>query len=1214
MVNAPGNPAPAQDGITRNAQGIPSIIIGGGQAVPPTEHLVDSLDAGTPAQSLPEEVQVAANTDTANDAEDTFLKAKKNQAFEDAVAANKARLAGANASPAPETKKPVDPQDPLDISLGGISRDIGQGIVESPVQILGGIRDAGQETLVAMDSLGNWLNENVMDLSIPGMEGSKLNLPEVSAAESNTGNLIRGAAQFATGFIPALKGVKAISGGAAISKIGTIAQFETAAAAATATVFDPHESRLSNLIQSTKGTKFDISNPVNEYLMAKDEDGQAFGRMKNAIEGLGLGIVTEGLLKGIRVIKANRVQKGITLKDVGLGDPEARPNSAFGDPKAPFMSQEGADLVTSGKATPEALAPHINFAGFTDEAAISKAVDRLAKAAKATAPKESGGMGRTSVVGDAEVKRLAENLGVTPEDLLGQQKFLNGNRAIDAERIHAINTILDAATINLQQMAKVAGESTDDALVRDYLAMLNAHAGIQLWAKGYAAEAGRALRAFQIPTGSLNKQIAEIHEQLMQNGGPDAVRRSARIIGQMNSVEAINKAAAKAAGSTLGQAVQAMWYFDLLSGMTSHAANALGNAAMITWAIPQRYLAEGIAGLRGAQFGVEQGEASAMVRGVLSSLTDGVRIFGKDRRFDPSFKLPPAFAAAWKTLKTGEVTDKVTGKALPGKGRVITAEKFRMSGSETHPTINAANYGLNGPQDSMMWYMGKAVDALGSLLSSPKSFAAGMVNTAGVMVDAPTRMLATVDELFRTITKTAQLNALALRKAAQEDNLVGPMAAGRIKELLENPTSDMVKSAVDFSREMTLNTPPGPIGRSIEDVFTKIPFGKVLVPFFRVINNMNKWSGTNSPVGWMAKSVRDKVAAGGPAGDLAISGMAMGSLMTLTFADEAWKGNITGAGPNDPTLRENWLRNHKPFSFKIGDEWYQWSRVSPMGTLAGLAATYGEMAGSMTDEDKDHLVGAIAMATSRSVFSSLWMSGVADFLEAIHDPQHYGQTYIQKNVGSLVPSGINQFTRLADPNMRDMHPASNDPVWGSVQIVANAIKARIPGYSKTLPPEVNMWGVPVHYQGALGPDIASPIFTQEDMHYPIDDFLTKNQVAVSSPERSRDNVKMTPEEYHKFKVLAGNEYKDPVTGMGTFDMLNALVTGKLDMSDEFAQQTDGREGMKAYIVKNIIQNQRTGAWISMTADDISPHYDPVLAKKVQDATAEANKKKGFEAP
>lgn len=92
----------------------------------------------------------------------------------------------------------------------------------------------------------------------------------------------------------ALRGTKAFVKG---SVGGAIADFGT---------FDGHEARLSNLLREHAG----FSDPVTAYLAADEGDGEIEGRLKNAIEGLAIGGLTEGLFTAFRLYKAGYFAKG----------------------------------------------------------------------------------------------------------------------------------------------------------------------------------------------------------------------------------------------------------------------------------------------------------------------------------------------------------------------------------------------------------------------------------------------------------------------------------------------------------------------------------------------------------------------------------------------------------------------------------------------------------------------------------------------------------------------------------------------------------------------------------------------------------------------------------------------------------------------------------------------------------------------------------------
>ncbi len=129
----------------------------------------------------------------------------------------------------------------------------------------------------------------------------------VDRPTGTAGRVTEGVIQFLVGFIPAVRAVRLVK---AASVIGTTGQYMVAGAIADATVFDPHERRLSDLVQEFPQLK----NPVSEYLASDRNDSSAEGRLKNALEGLIFGAVLDRFVAALRVMKYGMSRMVITVK------------------------------------------------------------------------------------------------------------------------------------------------------------------------------------------------------------------------------------------------------------------------------------------------------------------------------------------------------------------------------------------------------------------------------------------------------------------------------------------------------------------------------------------------------------------------------------------------------------------------------------------------------------------------------------------------------------------------------------------------------------------------------------------------------------------------------------------------------------------------------------------------------------------------------------
>lgn len=165
----------------------------------------------------------------------------------------------------------VEPDDEASV-LGDLALAVPRGIV-------GAGQDAyGLLDTIAFDALPDW-TENPLGES-----------------ETVAGGLLEGVTNFATGFIPILGQV------GKVGKLGKFGRYAVAGALTDFTVFDGNEARLSNLLRDYAG----LEDPVTEFLAADEDDPEIVGRLKNALEGFGIGTAVDLLALSLRGVKKYR--------------------------------------------------------------------------------------------------------------------------------------------------------------------------------------------------------------------------------------------------------------------------------------------------------------------------------------------------------------------------------------------------------------------------------------------------------------------------------------------------------------------------------------------------------------------------------------------------------------------------------------------------------------------------------------------------------------------------------------------------------------------------------------------------------------------------------------------------------------------------------------------------------------------------------------------
>ena len=170
-----------------------------------------------------------------------------------------------------------------------------------------------------------------VDMLVGGGDGEMFGVDLESnwSGDSQTmpGQFVQGATQFLLGFVPVLGWLGKAQKFSSLGKYAGIARTTTASTVADALAFDGQQQRLSNLLVQYPA----LENPVTDFLAADEDDSEAAGRLKNVIEGMGVGLAAgsaTAIVKGIALMKKARKlgAEGLTpeqIKDELNGGKEA---------------------------------------------------------------------------------------------------------------------------------------------------------------------------------------------------------------------------------------------------------------------------------------------------------------------------------------------------------------------------------------------------------------------------------------------------------------------------------------------------------------------------------------------------------------------------------------------------------------------------------------------------------------------------------------------------------------------------------------------------------------------------------------------------------------------------------------------------------------------------------------------------------------------------
>lgn len=205
-------------------------------------------------------------------------------------------------------------------------------------------------------------------------EGSELPSAEEKfdfTPESTAGGLAKGVTQFATGFIPALRLTR-------WAGLGATAASTAAGAGSDFFTFDPQEARLSNVLKEFGGV---FDNPVTRALSANEDDGEFEGRVKNVLEGAGLGLAVEGTIRTIRWVRGPRqaLANAVSNGEVGLAQAADASESASA---VTALREQLQDLDNAAAAVRDLDAPRADRILRSDPAALAPEDAQLLEAAQ----------------------------------------------------------------------------------------------------------------------------------------------------------------------------------------------------------------------------------------------------------------------------------------------------------------------------------------------------------------------------------------------------------------------------------------------------------------------------------------------------------------------------------------------------------------------------------------------------------------------------------------------------------------------------------------------------------------------------------------------------------------------------------------------------------------------------------------------------------------
>ena len=884
---------------------------------------------------------------------------------------------------------------------------------------------AGQGVVNAVEEQGDFLDENIVSLGgfefgdgdgktefkdfIPkyvtpkkwkeGGYSQERNLPVFHKPEGIGENLTEGAARFVTGFIGPSKFFKAAGLGGSITKVGLRGM--AAGAVTDLTVFDPAEGRLSDML-----VEFDskvLNNAVTQYLATDEDDTEMEGRVKNVLEGMLIGGPLE-ILFGIKAFKKAKKTKDVAEKEKIYKDAGEAIESIKNGKKTKKVKQaifDGNEAINAKKAvkalrvgqkeakkeTESFIKSILNTKSFKNADQVLKTIDDVSESFDDITVDYL----QNDVLRNDTAEELAKLLSRDKTEVL---KAITKDKEFSKQgtvRMLAAKQVLQEIAITLEKVSvKYLDEFGDD--VKNWTKESQLEVG-QLGAvlrdtvialKDQIRGAARMTQAGRIKVAKSEGTIVDVEEIaniIKSFDGNAAV--IAKKIKNKNPAEVINSVA-KTKYQRVVEASTSLYINSLLSGVYTHAIN-MKSGLYEAFIRPIEQIGGGVvrADLRAIQLGFAQ------YQGMIMSMGDTMRAVGL-------------------SLRQGDAI-------LDPLQR--TQDNLQIIGGKATRPISGANLGFEGA-------VGTGIDWVGKL------------------VELPTRLLMTGDELLKQMNYRGRLLTNALDNTMERGlslySKEGKANTDRIfKEGFDKNGKANIKDnpinadALEYARvsSYTNSLKNGSylnFGSKIQKFLNEAPELRFIAPFIRTPTNLWRHFGNRFPLQmpgtrFITKQNRDLWNSGDRRARAEVLGRQMIgvsaviyglSLVMETVEDKDGNGypKITGNGPSNFRIKKQWLQlGWQPYSIAKKNEdgtvsYLQYNRMDPRFFILGIVADVKENFQNIDDQQKEAIISTAMLTVFKNVTNKSYLRGISEALEIIASPtENKAARFFGNLAGNLIP-------------------------------------------------------------------------------------------------------------------------------------------------------------------------------------------------------------------
>jgi hypothetical protein len=655
---------------------------------------------------------------------------------------------------------------------------------------------------------------------------------------------------------------------------------------------------------------------------------------------------------------------------------------------------------------------------------------------------------------------------------------------------------------------------------------LQLHADMQAAVKNIQTSAARATAAGRIRTAD-NVTDAALNK-IERFGGSKNLKKLAKKIKAAPTEAAKAKLVRKGVERTwLGKSIDVVnevWLNAILSGPHTHALN-IGANSINMMVRPAIRMVGGATTLNGQQ--IEEGFRQYMY--LTGELTNALKTIATVGQYGGDSAIKNMMRSWWRE-----------------EGILDTAQKFDGNFEGANRAISSQNLGGGSVVD----FAGKAMRLAGRTLQAEDEMFKQLVFNSRLNAKVVTGARRMTDEQIQAAGYTSREDYISgeIAKAKESQESLAEkwqmmVQTGKVMDDAEakaqfiqkhigayNHNSKYAQDALAEARETTFTTPlqNGTFSKFIQDMMTKIPILRQVMPFIQTPTNILRTSFERAPIlNFAMKKQRDMFFRGTPEERAIVAGnISVGAIATWVAVQAAIQGRITGGGPsyNDELNKAklwNASPDWQPYSINIGSteepQWIELKKLDPHGFLFGIVGDIYEMQqyiGDTKDPELTKLTAMVVASFSNNVMSKTYMMSLSETLNIFDGsakPYQIDQ-FLQNRVASLVP--YSQFSYQLNQDMDDSAR--------ELRTLTDKVKARIYGMNNAA----------VKHDWLTGEDVGTPEYmlgfvrqkkvdSGEHKAAKVYSELRNLNHAFVGPQKKIGDITLSPEVFQRYNELVG---------------------------------------------------------------------------------------------